>query len=229
MLPAQFNALLDIARTPGTYQFAPSWAGPNIGSLLPWGQLAAMDVFNAAIGLAPALQQNSKSRNVGLIVGVTIASCAVVAIAIALGVFCVRRRTRLQESDPPSPFAENARHGLVSSRNQGFIEPFTSFPPEGTLTLSGSGPQHPREKNGRVASQTIDEVASSVIPPSSTAPPLPSTPNQTNAETTSQSVDPAAELVRRSSLNRIFNALFSANVRALREDDLEEPPEYDAH
>ncbi len=49
----QLNALLDLAEISGTNQFSPGCVGPAYNGLLPWTQLVAMDVFNAAIGMAP--------------------------------------------------------------------------------------------------------------------------------------------------------------------------------
>ncbi|KAI0090058.1 hypothetical protein BDY19DRAFT_748242 [Irpex rosettiformis] len=51
-ITVQFNALLDLASTPGSNQYSPRWEGPPPVELLPWGQLAAIDVFVSAIGLA---------------------------------------------------------------------------------------------------------------------------------------------------------------------------------
>lgn len=44
------NALLDLARLPGTNQFSSSWAGPYAINLDPCSEYAALEVFNAAIG-----------------------------------------------------------------------------------------------------------------------------------------------------------------------------------
>ena len=51
-LAPQYNALLDLASESGIYQFSPQWLGPPVQQFLPWGQLAALEVLNAAIGLA---------------------------------------------------------------------------------------------------------------------------------------------------------------------------------
>ncbi|KAJ3477101.1 hypothetical protein NLI96_g10697 [Meripilus lineatus] len=48
----QYNALMDLASEAGTYQFSPQWPGPPVRQFLPWGQLAALEVLNAVIGLA---------------------------------------------------------------------------------------------------------------------------------------------------------------------------------
>lgn len=51
-LSTQYNALMDLASEAGTYQFSPQWPGPPVRQFLPWGQLAALEVLNAVIGLA---------------------------------------------------------------------------------------------------------------------------------------------------------------------------------
>ena len=43
---------MNVATLPGANQFSPTWYGPPAGRFLPWGQVAAMDVLNAALGLA---------------------------------------------------------------------------------------------------------------------------------------------------------------------------------
>ncbi|KAI0809134.1 hypothetical protein BC629DRAFT_1092049 [Irpex lacteus] len=47
----QLNALLDLATVTGTDQYSPRWEGPPPSQLLPQGQLAAMDVLYASLGL----------------------------------------------------------------------------------------------------------------------------------------------------------------------------------
>ncbi|KAI0083420.1 hypothetical protein BDY19DRAFT_978567, partial [Irpex rosettiformis] len=50
-ITVQLNALLDLASIPETNQYSPRWEGPPPSSLLPWGQLAAIDVLVSAVGL----------------------------------------------------------------------------------------------------------------------------------------------------------------------------------
>lgn len=45
----QYNALLDLASNPGSNIYSPAWEGPPQG-FTTWGQLAALDVLNSAIG-----------------------------------------------------------------------------------------------------------------------------------------------------------------------------------
>lgn len=59
-LELQYNALLDFARN-DSYSFSPSWLGPPPSHFLPWGQLAALDVLNAGIGIAQASPSPSSS------------------------------------------------------------------------------------------------------------------------------------------------------------------------
>ncbi|KAI0078573.1 hypothetical protein K474DRAFT_882485 [Panus rudis PR-1116 ss-1] len=50
-ITVQYNALLDFSRTPGGHFYSPVWRPPPASHLLPWGQLAAIDVMNSAIDL----------------------------------------------------------------------------------------------------------------------------------------------------------------------------------
>lgn len=52
MFRPKYNALLNIARIPNSSWYALSWTGPPIPSRLPQSQLAALDVFNAVVGLS---------------------------------------------------------------------------------------------------------------------------------------------------------------------------------
>lgn len=47
----QYNAAITFARSPGTDFYTYHWSGPPATSMTPWGQLAAADVLNSAIGL----------------------------------------------------------------------------------------------------------------------------------------------------------------------------------
>ncbi|KAK7683477.1 hypothetical protein QCA50_013311 [Cerrena zonata] len=114
----QYNALLSIARTPGTDIFSQSWCGPPTTSLLPASQLGALDVFNSVIGLAndsqapsPSIQSSSTSvtmsiaptatspisstshdgRDLGLIIGLTIGCVIFLCIALVIVVFTLFR------------------------------------------------------------------------------------------------------------------------------------------
>jgi hypothetical protein len=49
----QHNALLDLATVPGKNTYSSSWIGPPVSELLPWGQVAALDVLNSAFSIAP--------------------------------------------------------------------------------------------------------------------------------------------------------------------------------
>lgn len=57
----QYNALLELASN-DSYNFSSSWPGPPPTHLLPWGQVAALDVLNAGIGIAQAYESLSPSR-----------------------------------------------------------------------------------------------------------------------------------------------------------------------
>ncbi|KAI0090053.1 hypothetical protein BDY19DRAFT_992295 [Irpex rosettiformis] len=51
-ITVQLNALTDLSSVTGSNLYSPKWEGPPPTQLLPWGQLAAVDVLNAAVGLA---------------------------------------------------------------------------------------------------------------------------------------------------------------------------------
>ena len=54
VLRSKYNALLNIAKVPNSPNsswYALSWTGPPIPTRLAQGQLAALDVFNAVVGL----------------------------------------------------------------------------------------------------------------------------------------------------------------------------------
>ncbi|KAJ3481295.1 hypothetical protein NLI96_g7759 [Meripilus lineatus] len=119
----QYNALLELASN-DSYNFSSSWPGPPPTHLLPWGQVAALDVLNAGIGIAQAYESLSPSRssetpavssskspnvtnknpNVSRTVGLTIAAVIVILGAI-FAVFFIRRQSRknCQVADPSEP------------------------------------------------------------------------------------------------------------------------------
>ena len=38
------------------------WSGPPVEQLLPWGQLAALDVLNAAVGIIPEVDSTNSTN-----------------------------------------------------------------------------------------------------------------------------------------------------------------------
>ena len=38
------------------------WPGPPVDHLLPWGQLAALDVLNAAVGITPQIDSTNSAN-----------------------------------------------------------------------------------------------------------------------------------------------------------------------
>ncbi|VDC00027.1 unnamed protein product [Peniophora sp. CBMAI 1063] len=127
----QYNALLDLASANETF-YSPIWTGPPVDESSAWGQLSAVDVLNAAIGMSPAessmtatpmSQAKPTSRPVaphanahasslsdGDIAGICIGVSIVVALII-LGAFRTRRRQRRnrgkdsEDLHKPDPFA----------------------------------------------------------------------------------------------------------------------------
>ncbi|KAI0341353.1 hypothetical protein BDW22DRAFT_1444251 [Trametopsis cervina] len=58
-ITVQFNALQDLASKPGSNMYSSRWEGPPPPDMQPWGQLAALDVLNAAVGIALPSGPNS--------------------------------------------------------------------------------------------------------------------------------------------------------------------------
>ncbi|KAJ3476801.1 hypothetical protein NLI96_g10910 [Meripilus lineatus] len=132
----QYNALLDLAKTPGLPQFTSDWPGPPSGSFLPWGQLAALDVFNAALGFLPrnTIQQSpvqsstassaptgsstqhqaSKPLGTGAIIGIVVAICVFLFGLIAATLIFILRHRRKGELRPsPETPVTDSIHGSV--------------------------------------------------------------------------------------------------------------------
>ncbi|KAK7682555.1 hypothetical protein QCA50_014355 [Cerrena zonata] len=111
----QFNALLELAKAPDNDYFSPLWHGPADPKLIPQGQLSALDVFNAAAGMANVEAQPSeptptppvhKQSKAGVIAGSVIGVAAFIAIVALLVVYLVRRRWRSRYGTPDSDEAQ---------------------------------------------------------------------------------------------------------------------------
>ncbi|KAI0073768.1 hypothetical protein K474DRAFT_1677636 [Panus rudis PR-1116 ss-1] len=63
-LLVQFNAILDFAKSPDGDIYSPNWHDSPATKLLPWGQLAAIDVLNSAINL-PILSESTSPSTIG--------------------------------------------------------------------------------------------------------------------------------------------------------------------
>ncbi|KAJ3477104.1 hypothetical protein NLI96_g10694 [Meripilus lineatus] len=138
-ITVQLNALLDLARLPGTNQFSSSWPGPYPLNLDACSQYAALDVFNAAIGLvsvtdnttstSPTSSPDSQtSTNVGLIIAVTVAA-VVLSVALLAGFILWSKRRSRRASERKSETAD--------------INPFDPFVLDGPGTLESlESPRH---------------------------------------------------------------------------------------
>ncbi|KZV69019.1 hypothetical protein PENSPDRAFT_666027 [Peniophora sp. CONT] len=69
----QYNALLDLASNNGSF-YSPKWSGPQLVTKVPWGQLSAMEVLNAAIGMAPANSSTTSSATAAPVASATTAT-----------------------------------------------------------------------------------------------------------------------------------------------------------
>ncbi|KAJ3481300.1 hypothetical protein NLI96_g7761 [Meripilus lineatus] len=171
----QYNALLDLA-SKDSYNFSSSWPGPAPSRLLPWGQVAALDVLNAGIGMAQASESlssppstssetpavssslstntSNKKSNTPLIVGVTIAA-VVVVLGVVLAVFFLRRRNRKNHHvtslpEPGSLSSHHPGHNAVPSglRDSTIMAQVNPHAsPVEPFTLSSPTTQHLSEKN----------------------------------------------------------------------------------
>ncbi|KAK7688576.1 hypothetical protein QCA50_008114 [Cerrena zonata] len=149
-LLVQYNAVLNDARAPNTSWYSPSWNGPPASQLLPWGQLAAIDILNAAIGLglvdSPTTSSSinshpsgistqpmtspSQKRPVGAIVGGTLGGFFFLAIlGIIIVVVSRRRRRRIQTPKKDSDVCslDNERTNPETSKINDHVNPAGYF------------------------------------------------------------------------------------------------------
>ncbi|KAJ3480127.1 hypothetical protein NLI96_g8570 [Meripilus lineatus] len=156
-----YYALLNAATVPGVYHFSPAWNGPPARQLLPWGQIAAMDVLNAALGFAlqaapnkpivtgttttsreptsPVPGQERKQQNLPLIVG--LASLAGVLICLSLTIIIIRTLRRQGRGSQNSRGTSESRDAIDHSPIPG-LDPYTITDPR----------QKPRERSKFVTS-----------------------------------------------------------------------------
>ncbi|KZV69021.1 hypothetical protein PENSPDRAFT_735605 [Peniophora sp. CONT] len=106
----QYNALLDLASVNGNF-YSPIWTGPPISAKLSWGQLSAMDVLSAAVGMGPTNNSAKGSPSAappasntgiptpralssGAIAGIAVGAVAVLTAVVAGCWIIVRRKRR---------------------------------------------------------------------------------------------------------------------------------------
>ncbi|KAJ3476800.1 hypothetical protein NLI96_g10908 [Meripilus lineatus] len=145
-ITVQLNALLDLAKTQGSDQFSPSWPGPMSETFLPLGQLVALDVFDAAVGMAnpsPTSSTSSglpiptasapdptfspaKNSKAGLIAGVTVASSVSAILLFVVLFLWIRKRDLKAGMKPPHPpvLHQRINQEHVEAANH-VIEPYT--------------------------------------------------------------------------------------------------------
>ncbi|KAJ3489917.1 hypothetical protein NLI96_g1806 [Meripilus lineatus] len=101
----QYNALVDLADSKPSGNYSPNWALSGPSQIVAGGQLVALDLLNAGLGIAQRNasdtsespqasgqpQSQTKKVHVGAVVGPTIAGVACIAIVIAT-IFIYRRR-----------------------------------------------------------------------------------------------------------------------------------------
>ncbi|CAL1708144.1 unnamed protein product [Somion occarium] len=164
----QYNALLNYARAGN--QYSPNWLGPPTPNLVPWGQLAALDVLNAAIDMdispsettassdTPSTNDDGNSDTTGdhsssikTIIGATVGGVAFLVILISIVALILRRRRRRWRSNQ-QPIDLDSRDNVPSSEFNMTISPFaeSSTPsitqytdtPPATLYRSDRGKVH---------------------------------------------------------------------------------------
>ncbi|VDC00024.1 unnamed protein product [Peniophora sp. CBMAI 1063] len=111
----QYNALLDLASNNGSI-YSPNWLGPTVTTAVPWGQLAAMEVLNAAIAMpptnssaptgasatpsvtttvSPSMSSSPSTSSIGEVVGIAVgATIGALSIVAVCAVWLIRRRRR---------------------------------------------------------------------------------------------------------------------------------------
>ena len=136
--------MLSNARYPNTDWYSPNWTGPVVPSLLPFGQLAAIDVFNSAIGLAENDSTDppggSKSRHGvprGVVVGIVVGGVCVLLILIVSFVIWLRRRRGSTSTRDNSSDSDTAGE---SDSPENSIDPFPSM-------ARPIGSSHPHSRN----------------------------------------------------------------------------------
>ncbi|EKM60794.1 uncharacterized protein PHACADRAFT_179974 [Phanerochaete carnosa HHB-10118-sp] len=118
----QYNVLLDLATYPGMNEYSSAWSGPPTSSLLPWGQLCALEAMrseyafalrspdlaasatNTAQGTAatntspglPSVPASRTSRSHAIIVA-TVGGVVLLLVVIAAFLFCHKRHKRRAE------------------------------------------------------------------------------------------------------------------------------------
>ncbi|KAK7688566.1 hypothetical protein QCA50_008104 [Cerrena zonata] len=111
-LTVQFNALLNNARNTTTNWYSPLWSGPPPVQMFPWGQLAAIDALNSAIGLTedsasnpvpsaspPPVDNVHGKSHTGIIIGVTIGGF-LLTLALGAAVFFLKSRRSHRSKEP---------------------------------------------------------------------------------------------------------------------------------
>ncbi|KAK7688628.1 hypothetical protein QCA50_008166 [Cerrena zonata] len=176
-LLVQYNNLQNNVQF-NTSRYSPDWKGPPMPSLIPRGQLNALDVLNFAIGVEgdPPLMVTTHSLSLGHIIGGAVGGFVLVAIAALALAICYRRKTQSRRNNLHYGNSETIMMNEIVPvpRNQGpFIEPFP--PPFPTLDLPNSSKLRNEFQH---VSATPAAVAHDSPPSPSPQPPSPPTAPQ---------------------------------------------------
>ena len=116
---------MNFARSPNSDRYSPNWLGPAVDQLLPWGQLAALDVLTSSIGLditlPPAGISAKKSHHKAAIIGGTVGGIIFLVIAALLVFFIIRhRRKTLTQKSNSNLGSRHSRRPILETVRGGF-------------------------------------------------------------------------------------------------------------
>ncbi|VDB84784.1 unnamed protein product [Peniophora sp. CBMAI 1063] len=141
-ITVQFNALLDHARDPNTDFYSTAWIGPPASSFIAGGNIAALDVLNAAFSFvedasAPS-SSSHKSNKAGVIAASTV-SAIVASTGFAIALYFWRQRRVEGSANHAEPYMVQSTT-LPSTKWNRFYAPHRDEPPASWAITSEAGP-----------------------------------------------------------------------------------------
>ncbi|KAK7688612.1 hypothetical protein QCA50_008150 [Cerrena zonata] len=238
-LTVQHNAILNLARYPGTNWYTHAWTGPPVPTMLPWGQLAAMDVLSSAISFAANItdtnntspnasasptspQQSSTSHNTpfGPIIGGAVGGSVVLILILIIGIMFRRLRSHSAAAltktivQKPEPLGESPRR--MSSDPLQSIDPFPppSPPPFPIIEhFHSSKLQNEDQQPASAATQSNSQPSSQLGAARLSTPP--------------QNRSPENSGTRQDSITEMIHRLNQALVSLTEEAPAAAPPRYE--
>ncbi|VDC00026.1 unnamed protein product [Peniophora sp. CBMAI 1063] len=205
----QYNALLDLASSNGDF-YSPVWIGPTLKEMVPWGQISALEVLNAAIDMTPANEtssssigspsptttlassgsshvppHSSKALSRGTIAGITLGTITSVAMFLAAIVLLRRRSRRRLESEhidsgEVDPFPPG--HPIIHQRQE--------------VTSAGYDNKNGRRPGAGISESSSSRLGATTASATSTAPNAISTAQDQQPPLAPAAEPPLAELTR---------------------------------